>query len=279
MIIWLASFPKSGNTWVRSIVSSLIYSDDGIFNFNLIKKISQFPSVPHFTDFTNAFNDINEIKKYWILAQEKINIRNQISFLKTHHLNCTIDNFSFTNTDQTAGTIYIVRDPRNLINSISNHFSKNQTQAKEFLFRTNLIDGSKSNLENQNIVTLIGSWKDHYNYWTKKNDKLLLIKYEDILLNPKKELSRIIGFLKKLIKFDTNDTKEKNILNSTSFSSLSEMEQRGEFKENVFSKISNNKIKFFNQGPNNIWQKYLDEEIKLEIESKLEKEMKELGYL
>ena len=43
MIIWLASYPKSGNTWVRSIISSLLYSIDGDFNFDLIKKIKQFP--------------------------------------------------------------------------------------------------------------------------------------------------------------------------------------------------------------------------------------------
>ena len=39
MIIWIASYPKSGNTWVRSIISSLIYSNDGNFDFNLLKKI------------------------------------------------------------------------------------------------------------------------------------------------------------------------------------------------------------------------------------------------
>ena len=56
MIIWLASFPKSGNTWLRSIVSSLIYSDDGIFNFSLNKNISQFPTKAHLNDFTNDFS-------------------------------------------------------------------------------------------------------------------------------------------------------------------------------------------------------------------------------
>ena len=39
MIIWVASYPKSGNTWVRSIISSLIYTKDGIFDFPSIKKI------------------------------------------------------------------------------------------------------------------------------------------------------------------------------------------------------------------------------------------------
>ena len=43
MIIWVASYPKSGNTWVRSIISSLVYTEDGIFDFPSIKKIDQYP--------------------------------------------------------------------------------------------------------------------------------------------------------------------------------------------------------------------------------------------
>ena len=279
MIIWLASFPKSGNTWLRSIISSLVYSEDGIFNFNLNKKIKQFPSRQYFSEFTKEFNNIHEIKKYWILAQDKINLDNQIKFFKTHHINCTIDGHPFTNKENTAGTIYIVRDPRNLISSISNHFSKTIYEAKDFIFRTNILGAKKQNALDSDFATLIGSWKEHYYCWTKKNDDLLLLKYEDILSNPKEELKKIIKFLNKFIKLQTNENKEKNIINTTSFESLKEMEEKGYFTENVFEKISDKKIKFFNQGPDNNWQKNLNAEIKIEIEKNLEAEMKELGYL
>ena len=57
MIIWLASYPKSGNTWLRSIVSALIYTKDGLFNFNLLKKIQQFPTQKYFKEFTNDFTN------------------------------------------------------------------------------------------------------------------------------------------------------------------------------------------------------------------------------
>ena len=97
MIIWIASYPKSGNTWLRSIIGSLLYSNDGIFNFQLIKNIKQFPSRSTLKDFTQNFNDINELSKYWILAQEKINLANEIKFFKTHNLNCAINNNPFTN--------------------------------------------------------------------------------------------------------------------------------------------------------------------------------------
>jgi hypothetical protein len=43
MIIWLASYPKSGNTWIRSIIAALMYTRDGIFNFDLLKNVDQFP--------------------------------------------------------------------------------------------------------------------------------------------------------------------------------------------------------------------------------------------
>jgi len=279
MIIWLASFPKSGNTWLRSIISALVYSEDGIFNFNLNKKIKQFPSKQYFSEFTKEFNNIHEIKKYWILAQDKINLDNQVKLFKTHHINCTIDGHSFTNKENTAATIYIVRDPRNLVNSISNHFSKTIYEAKDFIFRTNILGAKKQNALDSDFATLIGSWKEHYYCWTKKNDDLLLLKYEDILSNPKEELKKIIKFLNKFIKLQTNENKEKNIINTTSFESLKEMEEKGYFTENVFEKISDKKIKFFNQGPDNNWQKNLNAEIKIEIEKNLEAEMKELGYL
>ena len=46
MIIWLASYPKSGNTLLRSILISLIYSDDGNVDFNNLKLIGNFPADP-----------------------------------------------------------------------------------------------------------------------------------------------------------------------------------------------------------------------------------------
>ena len=91
MIIWIASYPKSGNTWLRSIISALVYSDDGIFNFNLLKKIQQFPEKIYFKDLIKDFGNFNEIKKNWILAQDKINLDNKIKFFKTHQGKYTVN--------------------------------------------------------------------------------------------------------------------------------------------------------------------------------------------
>ena len=280
MIVWLASYPKSGNTWLRTIISALMYSDDGVFKFNYIKKIKQFPSREYFKDFTKDLYNIHEIKKFWILAQERINLDNKIKFLKTHNLNCKIDNYSFSDRNNTIGTIYIVRDPRTLIDSISNHFSKSDEESKNFILSSRMLSSYQQlNSMGSDVVTYIGSWKEHYNYWTKNNENLLLIKYEDLINSPDKELDKILNFLKKFCKFDINEEKKKNLINSTSFKSLKKIEESGHFTENVFEKGTSKKINFFNKGPNNIWQKNLNKEIQNELEFKLRKEMQELEYL
>ena len=278
MIIWIASYPKSGNTWLRSIITSLLYTTDGIFDFKLIKKIKQFPTRNQFQEFTRNFNDINEISKFWLLAQDKINLTEEIKFFKTHNLNCAVNKNSFTNKSHTLGTIYVVRDPRNLINSIKNHYNKgNDEEAKNFLISKKILSRVPKDNE-ADIATLLGSWSDHYNFWTKKNSNLLLIKYEDLILDTKKELERIIIYLKKFMTVEINPEKIKNILSTTSFDHLKNLENKGLFNENVYDS-KKNKIRFFNKGPSNDWTKVLDKKIQDDIEKIFYKEMKELGYI
>ena len=281
MIVWLASYPKSGNTWLRSIISALVYSKDGLFNFELLKKIPQFPTQKYFREFTDDYTNIHEIKKYWIAAQDKINLENEIKFLKTHHINCKIDNYSFTNKQNTCATIYIVRDPRNLVNSISNHYDKTIDEAKEFLVTPKTLGASKNihNLKNGNVVTLIGNWAENYNFWKQTNENFLLVKYEDLLNNINLELEKIVLFLKKYINFDVNDNKLQNIIKTTNFNHLKEKEKEGLFDENVYTKSTNRKINFFHQGPENNWKSKLESEIVNEINLKFKNEMIELGYL
>ena len=280
MIIWLASYPKSGNTWVRSILAALLYSSDGAFNFDLIKRIPQFPKKEVFKDLVKDFSNFNEIKKNWITVQEKINSEKEIKLLKTHNGKYTVEKDNFTDDQNSLAVIYIVRDPRTLVKSISNHFTKSHYEASKFLIAPNLIGNGKSFEERKDgILTLIGKWNDHYRSWTKNKNNLLLIKYEDLVNNPETELTKLIKFLEKYINFKTSEKKNKTILETTSFSYLKNMEEQGLFKEGVLNKKTNSKANFFHLGPKNKWQENLDKKIINEIEKNFYNEMKELGYL
>jgi len=280
MIIWLASYPKSGNTWVRSIISSLLYSTDGNFNFEIIKKITQFPEKKYFKDFIDDFSNFNKIKENWISAQDTINLDNEIKILKTHNGKYTVGTDSFTNNQNTLATIYVVRDPRTLISSLSNHYTLTIDKASDFLMTPQIVGNNKRWDEKETgIQCLLGKWNDHYRSWTKNKNNLLLIKYEDLIRNPENELERIINFLKKYLNVKTDKNKNKKILETTSFENLKEMEQKGLFKENVLNKNDNSKVNFFHLGPSNDWKDNLNESVKNKIEKNFYQEMTELEYL
>ena len=280
MIIWLASYPKSGNTWVRSIISSLLYSNDGNFNFELMLKVSQFPEKKYFKNLINDFSNFNEIKENWILAQDMINLDNEIKILKTHQGNYTVKKDSFTNNQNTLAKIYIVRDPRTLISSLSNHYTMTIDQASNFLMTPQITGNTKKWEEKETgMQCLLGKWDDHYRSWTKNKNNLLLIKYEDLVQNPENELEKMINFLKKYLNFETDNIKNKKILETTSFVNLKKMEQKGLFKENVLNKKDDSKVNFFHLGPENIWKHNLGEDIKSKIEKDFYEEMVELKYL
>ena len=280
MIIWLASYPKSGNTWLRSIISSLLYTDSGEFKIELLKKIPQFPVEKNFQEFTNNFTNIHEIKKYWILAQNKINLDRKIKFLKTHHINVSLNEFNFTNQENSCATIYIVRDPRNLVNSISNHFSKTHEESKDFLMSPRVLGAKREkNSSTGHVVTLLGNWGEHYRFWKQGSKNFLLIRYEDLINNPKRELDRLVVFLKTFTSIIMNEKKGEKIIKTTSFGSLKKIENDGLFKENVMNHLTNKEVKFFNQGPENKWEKFLNKKIRDELEVKFRNEMKELNYI
>ena len=284
MIIWLASYPKSGNTWIRSIISSLVYSDNGIFNFKLLKKIDQFPEKKYFKDFVKDFGNFDTIKNNWITAQDKINLDNKIKIFKTHQGKYTVGKDNFTNDENTAAVIYIVRDPRNVVTSISNHYTLSLDESLKFMLSDTIIGNKKSFEESlkekrSGILTLLGKWNLHYRSWTRKKENLLLIRYEDLILNPQFELEKISLFLEKYMKFKTNKIKNENIIKTTSFENLKKMENKEPFKEGVLNKETKSKVNFFNLGPMNKWENKLNKNIVNKIEENFNNEMKEIGYL
>ena len=278
MIVWLASYPKSGNTLLRSLLSSYIFSKDGNFNFELLKNIKQFPAKSLFKQIGVDINNDEEMYKNYINSQKIFNKKDTIRFLKTNSCFMNTKTFQFTDRHNTLGVIYIVRDPRNIVSSYSHHFQKTPNESLECLLSHQVLPKDA-----RHCTTYLGSWKFHYNSWKvfRRFNKYLLVRYEDLINDTEKTFLNILKFIAHLgrVKFTYDKEKFENSIKSTGFENLQIMEAKESFTEAKEDKKTGKKIRFFNMGIKNDWKKILDEKIKNKLEKELGDEMKELNYL
>jgi len=289
VIIWLASYPKSGNTWLRAILYQIIINKTEKRNWLscLHELIDTYPKIQQFKNLNNSliqendFKNKNEIIKNWDKSQKRLNSDKKLRILKTHNMLCSIEvgkqKFSFTNQENTLGVIHIVRDPRNIITSLKNHFFlQTYNEALDMIKNENTWGGV---LEKNQVPHLISSWEHHFESWALFPKNYILFKYEDILDNPKKQIKRLIKYLQKFIKIDLNEQTIDQIIKDTDFKNLKSIEKKGYFLENAINIKTKDKATFFNLGPKNDYKKLLNKEVQFEIEKKFENTMKKLNYL
>jgi hypothetical protein len=277
MIIWLASYPKSGNTLLRGILATYFFSKDGNFDFKYLYKIGQFPSLIHFEALGIDLLDNDQIYSNIIKAQELINNKSkQLKFFKTHSALAKINNNNFTDFNNSLGAIYIVRDPRNVVTSFAHHYQIDIDEA------TNALTNEKFwNYKNDKVPkTFLSSWSINYNSWKQFNDKVLFIKYEDLIKNKRRVLIKVFKFFENLgVKIDLDIIKLNKIIKTTEFQKMRDLETKQVFRESMIDNETGKKRPFFNLGPQNDWRKTLSDMNIKKIEKAFEKEMLELGYL
>ena len=198
MIIWLASYPKSGNTFLRSLLSSYFFSNDGVVNFEVLNTIKQFPHYSLFIKIGVNLNDEIQVLENYVKAQELFNTKESLQFVKTHSSLLK----GFTNYRNTLGVIYIIRDPRNVVISAANHFNTTiEESVSRLLNYTNLGGDINDNKFVNRVTTHLTTWSMHYNSWKalKKRERYLLIKYEDLTKNTEQVFIKILDFIHNLI--------------------------------------------------------------------------------
>ena len=273
-IIWVASYPKSGNTWIRSVLSSLFYTDDGNFNFNILKKINTFDRPFYYDEVIKnkkiSLYDLTTLAKFRIEAQKLYNKKNTLKFFKTHAANIKIDGYEYTNKETTKCAIYIVRDPRDVVLSYSK-FSGLKIDDVVKIIKDEKF--TVKNKENQ-YFTHWSRWDYHVSSWLIPNYPKIVIKYEDMIDKPIQTIMQLIMFLKNVgVKSNFTDQKILNTLKSTSFTNLNKMETELGFEESIYG------TKFFNIGKKNQWKKSLSTLHTQDIEKSFSQTMKKFGYL
>ena len=122
--------------------------------------------------------------------------------------------------------------------------------------------------------SLMGTWSDHYKSWKNfKSCKILIIKYEDMVLDEINTFSKVLSYLSEIddIKFDSN--KLTKALKQTQFKELQKLEKAEGFEEKGKGEL------FFRKGKIGTWKDDVSTNIINKIEKLFKSEMQELGYL
>ncbi len=271
--IFLASYPKSGNTWMRAIIANL-YNFDKEFNLKTLKSIPLLSIKKNFDEFENKIYSDNNILHFdWvsqnIIECQKIlnNKSNHLNIFKTH----SVRHKKFTNETVNAGFIYIVRDPRDIVVSFKNFSGKKFDEIiNELLFQKKLMINTNGAME------LLSTWDLHVQSWLNYNTvPRLIIKYEDLKSNTKEIVLNIKKFLNKIHKLNINlsDNQIDKIIQNTNFNNLKKLENQNDFDE------ASNHSKFFRSGNSNQWKDVLSKTQLQLIENNLQMLMKYFNYI
>ena len=267
MIIWIASYPKSGNTWIRLFFKKYLEHID--HNFHL----GHFPDLSQSKNLQINYENFDNIIKNWSSLQSLQNLNSKINLIKTHNALCTIGKYKFTDKTNTLGVIYLVRDPRDVLVSYAHHLGQTHQQVLRNMLSSNFVE--KATFEGKLFRrSLLGKWSDNYNSWkSNKNWDVLIVKYEDLVQKTELEFLRILNFLKKIDGIEINKEKLRKSIDETSFEKLKKDEKDKGFKEATTHGV------FFRKGIVGDWKNSLDDSIYKVLEKEFEIEMKELNYI
>ena len=258
---------------MRSIIGNL-YNLDKEFSLKTLKSIPLLSIKKNFNEFENKkYSDNNVLHFDWvsqnIIECQKIlnNKSNHLNIFKTH----SVRHKKFTNETVNAGFIYIVRDPRDIVVSFKNFSGKSLDETiNHVVFNKNL------STKTHGAQELLSTWDLHVQSWLNYNTvPRLIIKYEDLKLNPKEIVLNIKEFLNKIykLKIDLSDQKIDKIIENTNFNNLKKLENQNGFDE--ASKHS----KFFRSGNSNQWKDVLSKKQLQLIENNLHTLMKYFNYI
>ena len=292
-IFWISSYPKSGNTLMRSILTALFFTETGKFDLEKLKHIGQFEIIPLVERNKHIFGDdylkLNNTALFYkymetLQSKESLGFNEDFIFLKTHSGLFKIGENTFTIEENTRGIIYIIRDPRDVCISYSKHLGLSIDEVIQFMVndysRSDWIESPSKGIvfSNQNRPNILqSSWEKHVLSWTsiKWKTPRMILKFEDLIINKEVVINEIINFFEKnyLFKFENKNKKIQNILDSTEFLKLKKEEEQKGFEE------STGHNPFFSVGKKNQWKSILNNEQTNKIEKKFSEVMKEFNYI
>lgn len=272
-IIWLASYPKSGNTWMRAFLHNLLRDPKDSYDINKITDFSTSDSSIHWyqNQTSKPWEEWKPIDVARMRRGTQLSIcawRRDDTFVKTHNASGHYLNYPLIHPDLTAGAIYIVRNPLDVCVSLTHHYGCDVDTAIQFLGDEST--GSKTN--DKLVYEIHRSWSSHVDSWTsQQRPGLIVLRYEDMLHRPLKTFGGLAEFMR-LNPPPTRKRLERAIERS-SFRTLRQQEDEKGFKEK-----SPHAQKFFREGKAGQWREILTQSQIDAVVARHKEQMQRFGY-
>lgn len=271
-ILWLASYPKSGNTWLRAFLHNFMRNPDQPYDINKLMEFTagesatvlyrQFDPRP-WTEYTRE--DVAKLRP--LVHRELTKSFPDTVFAKTH--NALLEDFGYptVNMEVTAGSLYVVRNPLDVAISYAHHLAIDYDEAIKLLGTK----GAMTIPSERHVHELMGSWTQHVESWTgRPNPRLHLVRYEDLLESPFKSFGGIARFL------GIKTTRERldKAIKQSSFKVLKNQEKTKGFIERPAKAEA-----FFRKGEAGQWRRELSPEQVKRLIGDHREQMERFGYV
>jgi hypothetical protein len=273
-IVWLASYPKSGNTWLRAFLANLIANHADPLAPNELKNYADDEALPErFAELAGKpshelnFEEIAALRPrvHALIAQRAQGTR----LVKSHNMAGSAGGHPLYNWQVTAGAIYVARNPLDVAVSMTHHFGLSIDEAIERLGNENVATANDELF----VTQMLGSWSRHVAGWAevaqRLGPKVLVLRYEDLLEKPAKHFAKVA----KLIGIQDKARIERAVKHA-GFQTLSALEKREGFIE-----AANEHSRFFRAGRANQWREILSREQTARVVRDHREQMARLKYL
>jgi len=275
-IIWLASYPKSGNTWIRILLTHYLKKENESFDLNNLL-------TDGIASNRNIFEDATGLNSSDLTNDETENLRPDVYrymaenaeeplYIKIHDANIKNSGGEYIIPDDvTSRVIYLIRNPLDVAVSMAYHSATEIDRAVEFICNENATFCSSNKLLTIQLQQKLLSWNNHVKSWI--NDKrfsILIVRYEDLLADTYKVFERIINFLG----YTVDKMQLRDAVNSSKFDKISKKENETGFNEKSLYARS-----FFRKGINGDWVNHLAGYHVERIKTVNKEMMQRFGYL
>ncbi|MDR9394288.1 sulfotransferase domain-containing protein [Roseovarius sp. SYSU LYC5161] len=250
-IIWLASYPKSGNTWIRSLLAHYLMPEGKAPDINNLREFTTGDIRRDFFDAAAGEPFVNKSAEEWIAMRPKAlrliaASRPDHHFVKTH---CQASKYlgqDLIPPEVTAAAIYIMRNPFDMTPSFARHISCDIDETIGHISNKEMIMGTPQT----SVYDALGRWDDHVRSWTTAPGlPIHVIRYEDMIAHPAKEIAKL---LEKFLRVPVDRAKLARSVKAASFESLKKQEEKHGFTEKPDEMES-----FFAKGKSGVWREDL----------------------